>query len=103
MWLIDWEYSGYHFPILDLANLSKNNQFGIEEDNFMLKEYFKNTISLSLQYNFQAFKCACLLREMMWSMRAEIKSKKNFDYKSYTDKVYKRYTKQFGYFKSLNI
>jgi thiamine kinase-like enzyme len=103
LWLIDWEFSGYNFAILDLANLSKNNQFNEEEDNFMLSEYFKNTISLSLRYNFQALKCAALLREIMWSLRAEMKSKKDFDYKSYTDKIFTRYTKQLNYFKILNI
>ena len=103
LWFIDWEFSGYNFAILDLANLSKNNQFNEDEDNFMLSEYFKNTISLSLRYNFQALKCAALLREIMWSLRAEMKSKKDFDYKSYTDKIFTRYTKQLNYFKILNI
>jgi len=101
LWLIDWEFSGYNFAILDLANLSKNNQFDEEEDDFILEEYFSNLISLSLRYNFEAMKSAALLRETMWSMLAEIKSKNDFDYKSYTDKIYARYKKQLDYFKSL--
>ena len=103
LWFIDWEFSGYNFAILDLANLSKNNQFNEDEDNFMLSEYFKNTISLSLRYNFQALKCAALLREIMWSLRAEIKSKKNFNYKSYADKIYTRYIRQLEYFKKMQL
>jgi len=39
LWLIDWEFSGFNSPYLDLANLSKNNEFSEDDDNFILEGY----------------------------------------------------------------
>lgn len=48
-------------------------------------------------------KCASLLNEILWSMVAEIKSVKDFDYKSYTGKIFCKYNKQLNYYNSLMI
>ena len=39
-WLIDWEFSGFNHFLLDLANLSRQNELSEEEDDFILEEYF---------------------------------------------------------------
>ena len=51
----------------------------------MLENYFENKISNTLIHKFNCIKVASLLRETMWSMVAEIVSKIDFDYKSYTE------------------
>ena len=102
LWLIDWEFSGFNPPLLDLANLSKNNELSQEEDNFILEEYFGDTVTEASRYKFQELKCASLLKGVLWGMISEIFSEKVFDYKSYTDRIYAKYIEQLDYFKSLN-
>ena len=90
-WIIDWEYSGFNPDILDLANLSKNIELNEDEENFILKEYFGSPITSKLINAFQAIKCTSILNEVLWWMLAEIKSKKNIDYKAFTEKIIVRY------------
>ena len=103
LWLIDWEFSGFNSPYLDLANLSKNNEFSEDDDNFILEGYYGDSISSNSKIKLHMFKCVSLLNEVLWSMVAEISSTKVFDFVSYTDKVLKRYEKQFDYYNSLRL
>ena len=103
LWLIDWEYSGFNSPYLDLANLSKNNEFSEDDDSFILERYYGDSITSNSKIKFHMFKCVSLLNEVLWSMVAEISSTKVFDFVSYTDKVFKRYDKEFDYYNSLRI
>ena len=103
LWLIDWEFSGFNSPYLDLANLSKNNEFSEDDDNFILERYYEDSITSNSKIKFHMFKCVSLLNEVLWSMVAEISSTKVFDFVSYTDKVLKRYEKQLDYYNSLRI
>ena len=90
-WLIDWEYAGFNTDVLDLANLSKNNQLIEDEENYILEKYFGSSLNLKLIKIFQAMKCTSLANEVLWYMLAEIKSKKNFDYKSVTKEKLDRF------------
>ena len=83
--LVDWEYAGYNTPLFDLGGLSSNNNFNTKQEKLMLENYFENKISNTLMHKFHCIKAASLLRETMWSMVAEIVSKIDFDYKSYTE------------------
>ena len=103
LWLIDWEFSGFNSPYLDLANLSKNNEFSEDDDNFILEGYFGDSITSNSKFKIHLFKCVSLLNEVLWGMVAEISSTKVFDFVSYTDKVLKRYEKQFDYYNSLRV
>lgn len=103
LWLVDWEFSGFNPPLLDLANLSKNNDFNEEEDNFILEEYFGNTVQELSKHQFQELKCASILKSVLWGMISEIFSEKIFDYKSFTEKTYDRYKEQLDYFKSMYV
>lgn len=103
LWLVDWEYSGFNSPFLDLANLSKNNELSTDDDNFILEAYCGDLVDSSSIYQFYALKCVSLLNELLWSMISEIFSKKVFDYKSYTDKINNKYNKEMKYFKGLKI
>ena len=66
----------------------------------MLENYFEKKISNSLMHKYYCIKTASLLRETMWSMVAEIISKIDFDYKSYTTQNMENFNKSF---KSLGI
>ena len=91
LWLIDWEYAGFNSPLFDLGGLASNNQFSNDLEDFMLQEYFEKKINDQLRYQYQAMKCASLLREAMWSMVSEIKSSIKFDYNKYTKDNLDRY------------
>ena len=103
LWLIDWEFSGFNSPYLDLANLSKNNEFSEDDNNFILEEYYGDSITSNSKHKFHMFKCVSLLNEVLWSMVAEISSTKVFDFVSYTDKALRKYEKQLDYYSSLRI
>ena len=94
LWLIDWEYAGFNSPLFDLGGLASNSEFSNDQENFMLEEYFEKKISDKLIYQYQAMKCASLLRETMWSMVSEIMSSIVFDYKKYTKENLDRYNQE---------
>ena len=94
LWLIDWEYAGFNSPLFDLGGLASNSEFSNDQENFMLEEYFEKKISDQLIYQYQAMKCASLLRETMWSMVSEIMSSIVFDYKKYTTENLDRYNQE---------
>jgi len=103
LWLVDWEFSGFNHFLLDLANLSRQNELSEEEDDFILEEYFGGTVTDLSKYKFQELKCASLLKGLLWGMISEIFSKKVFDYKSYTDRMYARYTEELDCFKNIYV
>ncbi len=84
IWIIDWEYAGFNTPLFDLGGLSSNNDFSLEEETFLLENYYEKKINDELLLRYNALKCASLLRETMWSMVSEITSKIDFDYANYT-------------------
>lgn len=85
LWIIDWEYAGFNTPLFDLGGLASNNDFSSKEEIFLIENYFEKKINEKRLLQYNAFKCASLLRETMWSMVSEITSKINFDYKQYTE------------------
>ncbi len=84
IWVIDWEYAGYNTPLFDLGGLSSNNNFSLEEEIYLLENYFEKKINDKLMFQYNCLKSASLLRETMWSMVSEITSKIDADYASYT-------------------
>ena len=85
LWVIDWEYAGFNSPLFDLGGLASNNDFSLNEEIFLIENYFEQKINDELLLKYNALKCSSLLRETMWSMVSEITSKINFDYKNYTE------------------
>ena len=73
------------------------------DDNFILEEYYGDSFDSNFKYKFHMQKCVSLLNGALWSMITEIFSKKVFDCVSYTNKMLKRYEKQFYYYSSLRI
>ena len=91
LWIIDWEYAGFNSPLFDLGGLASNNEFTLEEEIFLLENYFEKELNDKLLLQYNSLKCASLLRETMWSMVSEITSKINFDYANYTEKNLLKY------------
>ncbi|MCP4235542.1 MAG: phosphotransferase [Aestuariibacter sp.] len=84
LWLIDWDYAGFNSPLFDLGGLASNNGLSTEQETWVLENYFEKPLTNLLIRQYQAMKCASLLRETMWSMVSEIHSEIDFDYAVYT-------------------
>ena len=84
LWLIDWDYAGFNSPLFDLGGLASNNGLSYKQEVWMLENYFDKPINDLLLQQYQAMKCASLLRETMWSMVSEIHSKIEFDFVTYS-------------------
>jgi thiamine kinase-like enzyme len=84
LWLIDFDYAGYNSPLFDLGGLSSNNELDEKLENAALEIYFETAVTDQLRYQFEAMKCASLLRETMWSMVSELTSEIDFDFTAYS-------------------
>ncbi len=84
LWLIDWDYAGFNSPLFDLGGLASNNGLSEKQEEWMLETYFEKPVNDSLLRQYQAMKCASLLRETMWSMVSEIHSQIDFDFVNYS-------------------
>ena len=100
LWVIDWEYAGYNTPLFDLGGLSSNNNFSLEEEIYLLENYFEKKINDKLMLQYNCLKSASLLRETMWSMVSEISSKIDADYASYTQENLSKFNQAY---KELNL
>ncbi|MFK8083394.1 MAG: phosphotransferase [Granulosicoccus sp.] len=84
LWLIDWEYAGFNTPLFDLGGLASNNEFSQSDELRLLEMYFGEEPSEQRYHQYQAMKCASLLRETLWSMVSELYSSLSFDYAQYS-------------------
>jgi len=101
LWLIDWEYAGFNSPLFDLGGLASNNELEQAQERWMLERYFEKSVDDGLWRQYQAMKCASLLRETMWSMVSEIHSNIDFDYSVYTTENLARFEQSLDHFNSL--
>lgn len=98
IWLVDWDYAGFNSPLFDLGGLASNNQLEVEQEAWVLGEYFGVAPDDALWRRYRSMKCASLLREAMWSMVSEIHSTLDFDYVAYTDENLARFERAWSAF-----
>ncbi len=96
LWLLDWDYAGFNAALFDLANLSSNSNFYPQEDEDLLAAYFGRKFEQEEYEIFQAFKCASLLREVLWSATSEMSPSVAFDFPRYTDDYLVRFENAFA-------
>jgi thiamine kinase-like enzyme len=87
--IVDWEYAGMGDRFFDLANLSVNHEFGVEEDRLLLAAYFgdereEDMAALRLMRFMSDF------REAMWGVLQSGISALDFDFKAYAAKHFTR-------------
>ncbi len=90
LWLLDWDYAGFNAALFDLANLSSNNGFFPRDDEELLEAYYGRPFEREELDIFLAFKCASLLREVLWGAVSEISPMISFDYARYTNEYMAR-------------
>ncbi len=102
LWLLDWDYAGYNAALFDLANLASNNGLSRQQENWVLEQYYRQTVTDQLRRRFAAMKCVSLLREALWSIVSEIYSTLDFDYVEYTSKNLARLDSAYEAFRQLD-
>jgi thiamine kinase-like enzyme len=91
LWLLDWDHAGFNSPLFDLASLSVNNNFYVEDDAALLESYFGAAQPESVWDGFRSFKCAALLRRTLWSAITETSPDARYgDYQVVTDESLSR-------------
>ena len=87
--IVDWEYAGMGDRFFDLANLSVNHDFGIEEDRLLLAAYFGAERPADLAA-LRLMRLMSDFREAMWGVLQSGISKLDFDFRQYADKHFSR-------------
>jgi len=87
--IVDWEYAGMGDRFFDLANVSVNHEFGIDEDRLLLEAYF----GVERPADLAALRLMRLMsdfREAMWGVLQSGISRLDFDFRQYADKHFSR-------------
>jgi thiamine kinase-like enzyme len=87
--IVDGEYAGMGDRFFDLANLSVNHDFGIDEDRQLLEAYF----GVERDADLAALRLMRLMsdfREAMWGVLQSGISTLDFDFRGYADKHFSR-------------
>ena len=87
--IVDWEYAGMGDRFFDLANLSVNHDFSLDDDRLLVAAYF----GVERPADLAALRLMRLMpdfREAMWGVLQSGISTLDFDFRGYADKHFKR-------------
>jgi thiamine kinase-like enzyme len=87
--VVDWEYAGMGDRFFDLANLSVNHDFGLEEDGLLLYAYFGVEMPAHLAA-LRLMRVMSDFREAMWGVLQSGISELDFDFNEYATKHFNR-------------
>jgi thiamine kinase-like enzyme len=87
--IVDWEYAGMGDRFFDLANLSVNHEFGVDEDRDLLEAYFSEATDDGLS-GLRQMKFMSDFREAMWGVLQSGISTLDFDFNGYAAKHFER-------------
>ena len=87
--IVDWEYAGMGDRFFDLANLSVNHDFGVEEDKLLVAAYFGDERPADLAA-LRLMRLMSDFREAMWGVLQSGISELDFDFTGYATKHFKR-------------
>lgn len=87
--VVDWEYAGMGDRFFDLANLSVNHDFTVEEDRLLLAAYFGAERPADLAA-LRLMRLMSDFREAMWGVLQSGISELDFDFTGYAAKHFRR-------------
>jgi thiamine kinase-like enzyme len=90
--IVDWEYAGMGDRFFDLANLSVNHDFGLEEDSLLLAAYFGVEVPAHLAA-LRLMRIMSDFREAMWGVVQQAISELEFDFVAYAAQHFERMRK----------
>jgi thiamine kinase-like enzyme len=83
IYLIDWEYSGMNDPLWDLADLSVEGGFKLEQDRAMMEVYYGTGLSPALYSRLEVYKAMSDLHWSVWGFVQHAKGNPAEDFRSY--------------------
>lgn len=89
-YLIDWEYAGMNDPIFDLAALAIEAELNVEQEHFLLQEYFGESPTEKQLGSLVINKFLCDVLWAYWSILQIAMGKPKEDYWEYGINRYKR-------------
>jgi thiamine kinase-like enzyme len=87
--IVDWEYAGMGDRFFDLANLSVNHDFGVDEDRMLLAAYFGEDRPIDLAA-LRLMRFMSDFREAMWGVVQSGISELDFDFTGYATEHFDR-------------
>ena len=87
--IVDWEYAGMGDRFFDLANLSVNHEFGVDEDRMLLTAYFGKDRPIDLAA-LRLMRFMSDFREAMWGVVQSGISELEFDFDGYAAEHFDR-------------
>jgi thiamine kinase-like enzyme len=87
--IVDWEYAGMGDRFFDLANLSVNHEFGLDEDRMLVAAYFGEEKPADLAA-VRLMRFMSDFREAMWGVLQSGISELDFDFTGYAAKHFHR-------------
>ena len=87
--IVDWEYAGMGDRFFDLANLSVNHEFGVDEDRMLVAAYFGEERPADLAA-LRLMRFMSDFREAMWGVLQSAISELDFDFQGYAAKHFER-------------
>lgn len=87
IYLIDWEYSGMNDPMADFAALFLENNFSVENRDYVLSIYFDGKIPTNTYMRIHVYQ---ILWDFLWTLWTWIKEAQGDDFGSYAMDRYNR-------------
>jgi thiamine kinase-like enzyme len=87
--IVDWEYAGMGDRFFDLANLSVNHEFGVDQDRLLLAAYFGKDRPIDLAA-LRLMRFMSDFREAMWGVVQSGISELDFDFDGYAAEHFDR-------------
>jgi len=87
--IVDWEYAGMGDRFFDLANLSVNHEFSLDDDRVLLEAYFGVARDADLA-SLRLMRFMSDFREAMWGVLQSAISALDFDFAEYAGKHFAR-------------
>lgn len=100
MFLIDWEYSGLNDPMWDLAAHCQECGFSDNDEELLLKLYFRENINEYHRIRILIYK---ICQDFLWSLWTVLKEAQGDDFGTYGHDRYCRAKKNLGELKNLLI
>lgn len=86
---MDWEYAGMGDRFFDLANLSVNHEFSVDDDRALLRAYFGEATESALA-DVRMMRFMSDFREAMWGVLQSGISDLDFDFAGYAARHFGR-------------
>ena len=90
MWMVDWEYSGMNDPMWDLADLSVEAGFSVEQDAEMIASYFRADPAAHDLGRIVIYKAMCDLLWTLWGLIQHANKNPADDFRAYSVNRFER-------------